>query len=160
MIFNLSFRKYDSVDVWNFQLKGKDYSVAFYSPTFKNAFCWWDKFNQYDSGEKITYLCFLWVKVEVIEKLKLNKHTKQMYESIAKRLPDKDRHELHLKLIEAKYCELLDILEVSHRLELEGIDNVDYSRLEVDSIRQELVYLEDLLNFYDAITKESNRNDR
>lgn len=148
-MFRLAFRKYDFVDVWQWNFRGKDVSVRFYSPTFKHSFCWWDRFTQYYGGEKITYLCFLWMKVEVTEKLQFTKHKKQVYEDIAKRLPDKDRHELHLKLIEAKYCELLDILEVSHRLELEGVDNVDYSRIEINLMRQELVCLEDLLNFYD-----------
>lgn len=147
-MINLSFRKYNFVDVWDFRFRNKDYSVAFYSPTFKHSFCWWDRFNQYYGGEKITYFCFLWVKVEVIEKVKTQVNLPYL-DLVINRLDDYQRRELILKLVDGRIREILDILEVSHRLELESIDNVDYSRLKVDLLRMELRHLENLEEFYE-----------
>lgn len=148
IMINLSFRKYNFVDVWDFRFRNKDYSVAFYSPTFKHSFCWWDRFNQYYGGEKITYFYFLWVKVEVIEKCKQQVNLPYL-DLVINRLDDYQRRELILKLVDDRIREILDILEVSHRLELEGTDNPFYTGLEINLLRMELTYLDHLLKFYE-----------
>jgi hypothetical protein len=151
-MFRLAFRKFEFVDVWNFQLRGKDVSIAFYSPTFKHSFCWWDNFTQYDSGEKITYLYFLWVKVEVIEQAKTQVNLPYL-NLVINRLDDYQKKELITKLVDDRIREILDTLEVSHRLELERLesertDNPFYTGLEVNLLRMELHYLENLERFY------------
>jgi len=147
-MINLSFKKFNFVDVWNFQLRGKDVSIAFYSPTFKHSFCWWDRFNQYYGGEKITYFCFLWVKVEVIEQAKTQVNLPYLY-LVINRLDDDQKKELITKLVDDRISRILDTLEVSHRLELEGIDNPFYSRLGIALLRMELQHLENLERFYE-----------
>lgn len=147
-MFRLAFRKFDSVDVWRWIYRDRDYSVAFYSPTFKHSFCWWDKFTQYDSGEKITYLWFLWVKVEVIEKVKTQVNLPYL-DLVINRLDDDQKKELITKLINDRISRILDTLEVSHRLELERTDNPFYTGLEINLLRMELQHLEGLERFYE-----------
>lgn len=147
-MINLSFRKFNFVDVWNFQLRGKDVSIAFYSPTFKHSFCWWDRFNQYYGGEKITYFYFLWVKVEITEKCKQQVNLPYLY-LVINRLDNCQRKELITKLVNDRISQILDILEVSHQLELEGTDNPFYTGLEINLLRMELQHLEGLERFYE-----------
>lgn len=147
-MINLSFRKFNFVDVWNFQLRGKDVSIAFYSPTFKHSFCWWDRFNQYYGGEKITYFCFLWVKVEITEKCKQQVNLPYL-DLVINRLDDDQKKELITKLINDRISRILDTLEVSHRLELERTDNPFYTGLEINLLRMELQHLEGLERFYE-----------
>ena len=131
-LFSLAFRKFDFVDVWNFQLRGKDVSARFYSPSFKHSFCWWDRFNQYYGGEKITYLYFLWVKVEVIEKIVKTQVNLPYLDLVINRLNDYQRRELLTKLVDDRISQILDTLEVSYRLELERTDNPFYTGLEIN----------------------------
>jgi hypothetical protein len=147
-MFRLAFRKFDSVDVWRWIYRDRDYSVAFYSPTFKHSFCWWDKFTQYDSGEKITYLWFLWVKVEVIEKVKTQVNLPYL-DLVINRLDDDQKKELITKLVDDRISRILDTLEVSYRLELERTDNPFYTGLEINLLRMELQHLEGLERFYE-----------
>lgn len=147
-MINLSFRKFNFVDVWNFQLRGKDVSIAFYSPTFKHSFCWWDRFNQYYGGEKITYFYFLWVKVEITEKCKQQVNLPYL-DLVINRLDDDQKKELITKLINDRISRILDTLEVSHRLELERTDNPFYTGLEINLLRMELQHLEGLERFYE-----------
>lgn len=147
-MFRLAFRKFDSVDVWRWIYRDRDYSVAFYSPTFKHSFCWWDKFTQYDSGEKITYLWFLWVKVEVIEKVKTQVNLPYL-DLVINRLDDDQKKELITKLVDDRISRILDTLEVSYRLELERTDNPFYTGLEINLLRMELQHLENLERFYE-----------
>ena len=147
-MFRLAFRKFDSVDVWRWIYRDRDYSVAFYSPTFKHSFCWWDRFNQYYGEEKITYFYFLWVKVEITEKCKQQVNLPYL-DLVINRLDDDQKKELITKLVNDRISQILDTLEVSHRLELEGIDNPFYSRLGIALLRMELQHLENLERFYE-----------
>jgi hypothetical protein len=155
-MIKLHFRKFDFVDIWRWNYRDKEYSLYFYSPTQSNKNCWFDKFTFFDNGEMTTYLYFLWMKVEITQKIKPNRHTLEMYENIARRLPSKERHELNLKLIEARYCELLNILEFCEALALEDRDNIEYSAIEIKQMKTELDLIEDLINLYDAICKDVN----
>lgn len=147
-MINLTFRKYDFVDVWYWKFREVDYSLRFYSPSFKHSFCWWDKFNEYYGGEKITYFCFLWMKVEIVEKIQ--KRPNLLYlDLVINRLTSEQKKKLAVKLLDSRYWELADILETSHRLELEGISLGGSTRIDIDLARMEITHLDNLLRFYE-----------
>jgi hypothetical protein len=92
------------------------------------------------------------VKVEVIEKVKTQVNLPYL-NLVINRLNDYQKKELITKLVDDRIREILDRLEVSHRLELERLesertDNPFYTGLEVNLLRMELHYLENLERFY------------